>query len=503
MKRGVIVSIDTKHAVVMTQDGQFVRAPLQGSPQIGEEITFEEEHLRPRRINRTIYRYAGAAAMFCLLLFAGLAYSLQGTNPVVAYLTMDINPSIEIGVDKREKVRELRALNKDGEKIIEGLSYKGKKVDKVAASILEEASKAHYLDSSHKDIFITSMLLDGQKKLDLDFESVMTKKLDRKLQNWLTEHASTTKNVSITTLSIPAEMRAEADANGISAGKLAAYLVAKSEGYDLTLDKVKDQSIDSIMKPVGGVEKIVESKDGSSTKQKLQQLLAKEMEERGEEKPKPTSSVGDGSTEQPTKNPTLPPTMNPTLKPKPTQKPTSKPSKHQGKDDRNDDDDDENDNDDNDDDDRDDNDDNDEDDHNNDRDRDWHKEIDGGKGKDRDKDKEKQNKPVMPTAKPKDWSKETKDDDDRDEDRDNERDDDRDDDHDDDDRENETKNDNDRGGNRGDSERNDDQDDDDNHERDEEHKDRESDGDDEREHSRNDEREHDQKGNDNEDDDDN
>lgn len=227
MKRGVVVSIDKKHAVVMTADGQFVRAPIQGSPEIGEEIAFEDEIARPRRLNRSIYRYAGAAAMLCILLFAGLAYSLIGSNPVVAYLTIDINPSVEIGVDKDERVRELRALNEDGEKIIAGIRYKAVKVERVAASILEEARKTHYLDSTHEDIFIASMVLGGQEQLDTDFESVMTKKLDRELQSWLTDHSSTTSKISITTLAIPEELREEADANGISAGKFAAYLVAK------------------------------------------------------------------------------------------------------------------------------------------------------------------------------------------------------------------------------------------------------------------------------------
>ena len=35
-------------------------------------------------------------------------------SEVVAYLTMDINPSIELGINKEEQVEELHAINKDG-----------------------------------------------------------------------------------------------------------------------------------------------------------------------------------------------------------------------------------------------------------------------------------------------------------------------------------------------------------------------------------------------------
>lgn len=41
MKRGVVMSVHKQHVVVMTADGEFLQAPVQGSPQIGEEITFE------------------------------------------------------------------------------------------------------------------------------------------------------------------------------------------------------------------------------------------------------------------------------------------------------------------------------------------------------------------------------------------------------------------------------------------------------------------------------
>ncbi|MHA7964479.1 anti-sigma factor domain-containing protein [Paenibacillus sp. CAU 1782] len=284
MKRGVVMSIHSKHAVVMTRDGRFLKAPLRGNPQIGEEIAFEEELPSGEDRKRIAFslrggyaRYGAAAAVLCLLLSVVLVYAVSSARTVVAYVTIDINPSIEIGIDKSEKVRVLRALNSDGEIVIEGLKYRGMDIEAVAASILNIAGDTHYLDTPYKDIFITSMLVDGSSSAALDFEAVLARKLDHKLQEWLTEHGTPSDMVHITTLLAPEELRLAAEANGLSAGKMAVYLMAKSEGFQLGLDELRSQSIHDATESMGGVKNLVSSEPEVETKQMLQELLQQEQ----------------------------------------------------------------------------------------------------------------------------------------------------------------------------------------------------------------------------------
>lgn len=206
MKRGVVMSIQKQHVVVMTADGEFLQAPIQGTPQIGEEITFEAIMKRPRAV-KSIYRYSSAAAIFLLVFLPLLFYMQKDTNSVVAYVSMDINPSVELGVDENEKVRELRALNKSGDQIIKGLSYEGLNVEVVAATILERAEGSHFLDTPNKDIFITSTLIDSNSALKLNYEVNLTGKVDQTLRNLLSQLATEAASANITTLSIPNELR--------------------------------------------------------------------------------------------------------------------------------------------------------------------------------------------------------------------------------------------------------------------------------------------------------
>ncbi|WP_042164144.1 anti-sigma factor domain-containing protein [Paenibacillus gorillae] len=111
MNRGVVMQVNGKQAVVMTADGRFVSIPLKEKVQIGEEILFEANtgagastaaaFTKPRR--KRSYWYAGAAAAIILLMLPILFFVQSENHPVVAYVSMDINPSIEIGVDAKKK----------------------------------------------------------------------------------------------------------------------------------------------------------------------------------------------------------------------------------------------------------------------------------------------------------------------------------------------------------------------------------------------------------------
>ncbi|WP_169086310.1 anti-sigma factor domain-containing protein [Paenibacillus sp. PL91] len=281
MKRGVVMSIHKQHAVVMTADGQFLQAPIQGKTEIGEEITFEEEYRKPRTF-KAAYWYTSAAAIMLLVFLPFLLMMQQDKNPVVAYVSMDINPSVELGVDKNDKVRELSALNEDGRLIIEGLEYEGVNVETVAASILERAKGSHYLDTPNKNIFITSMLLDDNSALKLDYEQILTGKVDRTLRNLLKQLAAEAASANITTLSVPNEVREEAAANGISSGKMAVYLMAKDEGYTIEMEQLKQNSIDKATESLGGLKTIVDNAEGLN-KEKLKELVAREKEEKAKQ----------------------------------------------------------------------------------------------------------------------------------------------------------------------------------------------------------------------------
>ncbi|WP_435169901.1 anti-sigma factor domain-containing protein [Paenibacillus glycanilyticus] len=317
MKRGIVLSIENKKAVVMTADGQFISIPRQAHMRVGEEAAIPAETgAMPRRNPKGVYWYSGAAAAILLFFIPFFYLTTAEAHPVVAYVSLDINPSIELGVDKQQRVQELSGLNRDGQAIVSKISYKGKSIEEVAASIMSTVAAEHYLDKPDKDIVITSYMLED-KKPGKELEKTVTDAVDQKVQETI-KQIDAAKEPNVTVLSVPTEVREEASQNGISSGKMAVYLIAKDEGYNIELEQIKAQSLAEATKAAGGVKKIVEK---GASKEKLKELAVKEKQNKSQATATPAadksqSSQGVGATinktapikptEAPLKHPTRP-----------------------------------------------------------------------------------------------------------------------------------------------------------------------------------------------------
>ncbi|MFC5648260.1 anti-sigma factor domain-containing protein [Paenibacillus solisilvae] len=284
MSRGIVMENGKRHVIVMMPDGQFRKVPTDKQPKIGEEITFSE-HARPRSRPRILYSFSiGAAAAMLLLCIPLFMKERPADSQVVAYLTMDINPSIELGVNKDERVEELHAINKDGADVTADLTYKGLPVNQVAEAIMERVEAGHYIKDGEGDVIITSVLVneDHQPAYEKDLKEHVDAAVRKALTK--TDHAAS-QHVEVTTLSAPKELREEAKADGLSSGKMAFYLLAKSKGHQVTIHELKTHSIHQTAKAWGGVKSVIDNsksddaaaqKKEDTQKEQLKRLLSEE-----------------------------------------------------------------------------------------------------------------------------------------------------------------------------------------------------------------------------------
>lgn len=270
--RGVVMEIGKHYVVVMTADGQFVKAELQGNPRIGEEINFKP-FVTKLWLNRKVW-YSGAAAAVLLIVLPLLLF-VQSPHPVVAYLSVDVNPSLELGVDEDQKVRELTALNADAEQIIEGIDYEGKPVGTVVSDVMNRIVADHYINEEGKDIVITSVVLNEGDSTSTQFESSINGVVNQMVAAALAKLPEEEGSANVVMLQAPSELREAAADMGVSSGKMAVYLIAKEEGYDIALDQLKSSSIDSVTEDIGGVPAIMADSEQAS-KEGLKQLVEKE-----------------------------------------------------------------------------------------------------------------------------------------------------------------------------------------------------------------------------------
>jgi len=76
------------------------------------------------------------------------------TSPTLDYVTIDINPSIDMVLDRNENVVATSALNKDGEILLLNLELEGEPVEDAIEDIIDESIDLGYIDPDSEEIVV-------------------------------------------------------------------------------------------------------------------------------------------------------------------------------------------------------------------------------------------------------------------------------------------------------------------------------------------------------------
>ena len=157
-----------------------------------------------------------AACLAVMLLGGGLFY--QQANAVASVVSLDVNPSIELKVNRSEKVLVCTPLNEDAKAILadmsNGADLKGAKLDVAVNAIVGSLVRNGYLDSISSAIMISVEDKDTARAEKLQRE--LTSAVDGVLQTSEAKAAVLTQ-----TLTQDAAREQQARENNISTGKAA------------------------------------------------------------------------------------------------------------------------------------------------------------------------------------------------------------------------------------------------------------------------------------------
>nr|WP_285891397.1 anti-sigma factor domain-containing protein [Paenibacillus pasadenensis] len=312
--------------IVLTPDGRFRKVKSRGGEQTGEEVSLSAPERQ--RVSRHIWWLPAATAAMALIIAIPIFLSERAeARPVVAVISMDINPSFEIGVDDKLAVRSLRAVNADAIPIVEGMDYDGEPVSGLLHYLAGELAERSYLDDGTANVLLAGVKLDGADQEVLSrLESEAKKAFDAAAS--VEGHAG----IKITELeSTPAVME-EASELGLSIGGMTVYLLAKDKGYSVSLEQFRMQPLQAASKWQGGVDLLVN--DGTSLDpDKLNQLAEEEKRDRaanatGAHQPTPQPSASANKQQaagQEDGRPSASPTVKPSID-KPSGTATKSPS---------------------------------------------------------------------------------------------------------------------------------------------------------------------------------
>ncbi|MFD4928212.1 anti-sigma factor domain-containing protein [Peribacillus butanolivorans] len=261
MKKGVILSINKRFVTLLTPEGEFLKTKRQERTyEVGEEITFSP--VKPKvtlsfsSFHLSFKKKAVLSVAAALLILFSILPSYSSEH-VSAYMTIDVNPSIELELNDHLEVLKLTGLNEDGKLVIDKLTnWKGKKIKTVTNRIVETTKKLGYL-KGNKQIVVSTTLLDKDKKLDKNLKEEI-------------KEISEQGNVSQTKMKVIQATktdRKQARQQGISTGKF----VEKKLNEDKEKVKVNTREPATDKNVEGNTETLEEKRESQSNKNKSNQ----------------------------------------------------------------------------------------------------------------------------------------------------------------------------------------------------------------------------------------
>jgi hypothetical protein len=257
--RGLVLEVNKNNVLVLTRDGRFKNLPRRGRVEVGSEYSYGTYFPRAQL----------AVAAVMLLALASVLLPLQGRMAPAAYITLDINPSVELVVNSSQRVIGVEALNEDGAKLIGELRLKGENLQYAIEALLRTAEEQDYLVN---DVVVASSPAPGNESLNM---AEINEKITQVTNDYI---SSKTAPVRVTVLSTNQEIREEARENGLSTGKFAVYLEAKNEGLPLEITDLQSKGINKALleaeaKPAEVLRRVENEKDFNLLSLKLREKV--------------------------------------------------------------------------------------------------------------------------------------------------------------------------------------------------------------------------------------
>ena len=121
---------------------------------------------------------AAAAVVFVLAGVIGFG-TYQKANKVVSTVALDVNPGIEITVNAKEKVLDVKAMNDDAKKVIGDMNFKGSDLDVAVNALIGSMLRCGYLSEITNSILVSVDSSDAaqgealQKRIAAEIEAIL------------------------------------------------------------------------------------------------------------------------------------------------------------------------------------------------------------------------------------------------------------------------------------------------------------------------------------------
>ena len=115
----------------------------------------------------------------CLLIMITASYSVVGYARPVTFVTMDINPSVELLLNRYDYVLKARGLDENGKTIVgDGRALRNVTLKSALSLLISRAKDFQYLNKEQNTVMITvSNINDHVSQIEEQIKEIVLKKL--------------------------------------------------------------------------------------------------------------------------------------------------------------------------------------------------------------------------------------------------------------------------------------------------------------------------------------
>ncbi len=135
------------------------------------EDAMKEQGRNEKRRNdmkKNIAKWASLVAVLAVILTSVIVIGVNANSGAV--IAFDVNPSLEIEVNSKEEIVEVRALNEDAKKVLGDMELKGVKLDVAVNAIIGSMLTEGYLTVDQNSILVSVDTRNGKKSESLQLE---------------------------------------------------------------------------------------------------------------------------------------------------------------------------------------------------------------------------------------------------------------------------------------------------------------------------------------------
>ncbi len=227
MKKGIVFEIEGGNAIIMKNDGEFVKVAANSQWRKGDVVTIKAKTINLKPIS-TI-----AACFLMIISFSAIGLGIYFNES--ALISLDVNPSLELSVNRFDRVIDARALNDEGDNILEQINVKNKLLDDAVLTLIEQGLGKYVQNNPLVTFTVYSP--------DMETQKLIMSNLQDTADNYISAHHA---NVQVELLSVDKELINVAHEYNVTAGKYTALKELQSVLPGMEMENYSHHSISYI-----------------------------------------------------------------------------------------------------------------------------------------------------------------------------------------------------------------------------------------------------------------